>query len=70
MRKRFTTETYTKSIFMYYKEKKRMAKTECVSIKLSPEEKEKVLRLAADKDWTVSKYLYNLLIKELMKEDQ
>ena len=47
-----------------------MAKTECVSIKLSPEEKDKVLRLAADKDWTVSKYLYNLLIKELMKEDQ
>lgn len=45
-----------------------MAKTECVSIKLSPEEKEIIKKLAADKDWTVSKYLYNRLITVITED--
>ena len=40
-------------------------KTETLTIKVSPEEKEMVKRLAAEKDWTVSKWLYNTLIKNL-----
>lgn len=40
-------------------------KTETLTIKVSPEEKELVKRLAAEKDWSVSKWLYNTLIKEL-----
>lgn len=39
-------------------------KTETVTIKVSPEEKEMIKALAAEKDWTVSKYLYNKLFKE------
>ena len=40
-------------------------KTETLTLKVSQEEKELVKRLAADKDWTVSKWLYNILIKNL-----
>ena len=40
-------------------------KTETLTIKVSPEEKEKIRALAAENDQTVSKYLYNLLIKNL-----
>ena len=40
-------------------------KIECVSIKVSPEEKERIKELAAAADQTVSKYLYNLIIKEM-----
>lgn len=43
-------------------------KTETLTIKVSPEEKELVKLLAAEKDWTVSKWLYNTLIKELGQE--
>ena len=43
-------------------------KTETLTIKVSPEEKELVKRLAAEKDWSVSKWLYNTLIKELEDE--
>jgi uncharacterized protein (DUF1778 family) len=43
-------------------------KTETLTIKVSSEEKELVKRLAAEKDWTVSKWLYNTLIKDLSKE--
>lgn len=43
-------------------------KTETLTIKVSPEEKEKVKRLAAEKDWSVSKWLYNTLIKNLEEE--
>ena len=39
-------------------------KTESIAIKVSPEEKELIKKLAAEKDWTVSKYLYNLVFKE------
>ena len=39
-------------------------KTETLTIKVSPEEKEQIKLLAAEKDWTVSKYLYNKLFKE------
>ena len=45
-------------------------KTETLTIKVSPEEKEKVKQLAAKKDWTVSKWLYNTLIKELIQEEK
>ena len=47
-----------------------MAKTETIGIKVSPEEKERIQKLAAEKDWTVSKYLYNNLIKLLMEEQK
>lgn len=45
-------------------------KTETLTIKVSQEQKELVKQLAAEKDQTVSKYLYNLLIKELEKENK
>lgn len=38
-------------------------KTETLTIKVSPEEKEQIKLLAAEKDQTVSKYLYNKLFK-------
>jgi uncharacterized protein (DUF1778 family) len=44
-------------------------KIETLTIKVSQEEKELVKKLAADKDWTVSKFLYNMLIKNLNQED-
>lgn len=40
-------------------------KTETLTIKVNPEEKEIVKQLAADKDQTVSKFLYNMLIKNI-----
>ena len=43
-------------------------KTETLTIKVSPEDKEMVKRLAAEKDWTVSKWLYNTLIKNIQEE--
>ena len=43
-------------------------KTVSVAIKVTPEEKELIQELAADKDWTVSKWLYNKLIKTLQEE--
>lgn len=39
-------------------------KTETLTIKVSPEEKERIKQLAQEKDWTVSKYLYNMLFKD------
>lgn len=47
-----------------------MAKTEAVTIKVTPEEKEKIKALAAKEDVTVSKLLYRALTKEILKEDQ
>ncbi len=44
-------------------------KTETLTIKVSTEEKEKIKQLAAEKDWTVSKLLYNMLIKELNEKE-
>ena len=43
------------------------AKTEVVAIKVTPEEKELIQKLAAEKDWTVSKWLYNKLIKAIQE---
>lgn len=40
-------------------------KTATLTIKVSEREKELVKRLAAEKDWTVSKWLYNNLIKNI-----
>lgn len=42
-----------------------MAKTETLTLKVNPEEKEKVKQLAEEKDITVSKLLYKMLLKEL-----
>lgn len=36
-------------------------KTETITIKVSPEEKEQIKKLAADADVTVSKYLYRIV---------
>lgn len=47
-----------------------MAKTECMSLKVSPEEKSMIQRLAADKDWTVSKFLYNTLMDALLQQQK
>lgn len=38
-------------------------KTETLTIKVSPEEKEKIKMLAAQKEWTVSKLLHKLLFE-------
>ena len=45
-----------------------MTKTETIAIRVSPEEKEKIQKLAAEKDQTVSKYLHRLIFKEIEKE--
>lgn len=45
-------------------------KTETLTIKVDEATKEKVKQLAADKDWTVSKWLYNMLIKNLDQEEE
>lgn len=42
-------------------------KTESVAIKVSPEEKQKIKKLAEDANTTVSKYLYKL-IEEAIKQ--
>lgn len=44
-------------------------KTETLTIRVTQEQKELVKKLADDKDQTVSKFLYNMLIKELKQED-
>jgi uncharacterized protein (DUF1778 family) len=38
-------------------------KTETLTIKVNPEEKEKIREAAAAADQTISKYLYNLIFK-------
>ena len=45
-------------------------KTETLTIKVDEATKEKVKQLAADKDWTVSKWLYNELIKKLENQEE
>lgn len=45
-------------------------KTETLTIRVKPEEKELVKKLADDKDITVSKWLYNELIKNLNQEEE
>lgn len=39
-------------------------KTETVTVKVSPEEKQKIKELAAKDDVTVSKYLYKIIFKK------
>jgi hypothetical protein len=43
-------------------------KTETLAIKVSPEEKELVQKLAQEKDITVSKLLYKMLIMNLEEQ--
>ena len=45
-------------------------KTETLTIKVSPDMKNKVKQLATDKEWTVSKWLYNQLKNILDQEKQ
>lgn len=40
-------------------------KTETIAIKVTPEEKELIKRLAQEQDITVSKYLYKIIFKEI-----
>ena len=44
-----------------------MAKTETLTIKVTPEEKELIKKQAEALDITVSKYLYNIIFKEEKK---
>ena len=43
-------------------------KTDTVTIKVSPEEKQKIKALAEKEDVTVSKLLYKILKKEIFEE--
>ena len=45
-------------------------KSETLTIKVTPEEKEKIKALAAEADQTVSKYLYNLIFKVALKNQE
>lgn len=45
-------------------------KTETLTIKVSPEEKEKIKKLAEAADMTVSKYLYKKLLQEVERNDK
>lgn len=38
-------------------------KTETIAIKVTPEQKEEIKKLAEAQDMTVSKYLYNIIFK-------
>jgi len=44
-------------------------KTETLAIKVSPEEKEKIRRMAAEKDITVSKLLYKMIFNNNLEEE-
>jgi hypothetical protein len=43
-------------------------KTEVVAIKVSPEEKNKIKKIAEEQDITVSKLLYRILRKEIFED--
>lgn len=43
-------------------------KTETLTIKVTPEEKERVKSLAVAADVTVSKYLYKIIFQEALKK--
>lgn len=58
----------TKQNLLYLEVIRIMAKTETLTIKVSPEEKEKIKMLAAEKEWTVSKYLYKILFESEEKD--
>ncbi|MBR5823809.1 MAG: hypothetical protein IKY67_06670 [Paludibacteraceae bacterium] len=45
-------------------------KTETLAIKVSPEEKETIKKMAEKEDITVSKLLYRMLIKTIQEEDK
>jgi uncharacterized protein (DUF1778 family) len=57
-----TTLTTTRSEYIM------ATKTESVAIKVTPEEKEKIKKLAEAADQTVSKYLYKV-IQEVLKDE-
>lgn len=45
-------------------------KTETLAIKVSPEEKEKIKKMAEKEDITVSKLLYRMLIKNMEEQEK
>ena len=45
-------------------------RTETLTIKVTPEEKELIKKLAAEQDYTVSKYLQRLIFKKAIQEEQ
>lgn len=47
--------------------KKKPTKTETIAIKVTPEEKELIQKLAEKDDVTVSKFLYRIIFKEVKK---
>ena len=47
--------------------KKKPTKTETIAIKVTPEEKELIQKLAQKDDVTVSKFLYRIIFKEVQK---
>lgn len=46
----------------------KMAKTETIAIKVTPEEKQKIKEIAEKEDVTVSKLLYRLIFKKESKQ--
>lgn len=44
-------------------------KTETITIRVTEEQKELIKKMAVEKDWSISKLLYNMLIKNLSQED-
>jgi len=44
-----------------------MTKTETLAIKVTPEDKEKIKRMAEERDVTVSKLLYKMLIENIQE---
>ena len=45
-------------------------KTETLTIKVTPEEKELIKKMAAEKDFTVSKLLHRMIFKTLIQEEK
>lgn len=45
-------------------------KTETVTIKVTPEEKAKIKRMAEVKDMTVSKMLHKMIVESIKKEEK
>lgn len=43
-------------------------KSETITIKVEPKEKEIIKKLAQEKDQTVSKFMYNTLVQYILKE--
>lgn len=45
-----------------------MAKETTITFRLTQEQKDQIKKLADEKDWTVSKYVYQVMTKHLQEE--